>query len=94
MHMQRQNSSWIAETGKKSSSDNSEREKLRLQEARREVIIAVEFNIVEGRRHAVPSGHRGSLRAAHMRHRGHNHISAAQWPAHKDDLKFNRSANS
>jgi hypothetical protein len=57
------------------------------------VIIAVKLNIVERRCHAVPPGHRGSLQAAHVRHRRHNHISSAQRPAYQDNLELNRGAD-
>jgi hypothetical protein len=53
-------------------------------------IVAVEGDVVEIRRDAVPAGHGCRMNAAHMGVAGHDHVALAQGAAHQDNLQLNR----
>src|SRR5215467_4377239 len=60
----------------------------RLQKTRRQVVIAIELDIVERRRQPIPARHSGSFRAANVRARRHYHVSMAHGFADQHDFQL------
>ncbi len=63
------------------------------QKTRRNVVVAVKLHIIEGCGDAIPAGHGGGLRPAHMRHGRHDDVAETQGFADQHDFKFDRGAD-
>src|SRR6266436_5081508 len=59
----------------------------------RQAVVAIKFDVVEGRSDAEPTRHGGRLCAANARHRDQDDISQAQRFTDEDHFKFNRSSD-
>ena len=61
-------------------------------EARRQGLVPLEGNVVEGCRKGMPTGTGGRFRTHDMRLGQHPHSTPASWPIHEANLDFNRSS--